>query len=348
MSSSSSAASLPYGPLVTDVLGLTLDADDRHRLMHPLVGGVILFARNYHDNEQLRALCAEIRGLRTPALPISVDHEGGRVQRFRQGFTSMPPMRKLGHLWDQDQVQAIRTAESAGIVIGAELTAHGVDFSFTPVLDLDYGSSGVIGDRALHHDPKAVGALGAALVRGLAVAGVAAVGKHFPGHGHVVADSHIAIPIDERGIEEIMHLDVAPYVPVIAAGLTAIMPAHVIYPQADAQPAGFSRYWLQHVLREQLGFSGIIFSDDLGMEGASTAGDMRARAVAALQAGCDSILLCNSPNDTDRLLDEMADWNAPCPQLAQMCARSSAQVALQSDLYRAALQDVERLMSSTA
>jgi len=296
---------IPLGAVVLDPTGTVLTDDDRRRLCHPAVGGVILFAHNFESGEQLRALTEEIAALREPRLFVCVDHEGGRVQRFREGFTPIPPMRALGRLWDRERAVAVETAHAVGYTIGAELDAHGVDFSFAPVLDLDYGSSSVIGDRALHFDPGAVAALGAALVQGLAAAGVAAVAKHFPGHGFAALDSHVSVPRDERRVQDIMRKDVAPYPPVIAAGLKGVMPAHVIYSQADAEPAGYSRYWLQTVLRGELGFDGLIFSDDLSMEGASTAGGVPERARAALSAGCDMVLLCQDPAGQDALLDAL-------------------------------------------
>ena len=235
---------LPLGTVVLDPAGPVLTEDDRRRLRHPAAGGVILFAHNYENPEQLQVLTDEISRLREPELPVCVDHEGGRVQRFALGFTAIPPMRQLGVLWDRDRDTARRAARAAGTVIAAELGAHGVDFSFTPVLDLDYGSSAVIGHRAFHYDPIAVGALAAQLIEGLAGGGMAAVGKHFPGHGFAAADSHVAVPSDPRPTKDIFRKDVAPYRAAIKAGLAAVMPAHVIYPQADAEPAGYSKYWL--------------------------------------------------------------------------------------------------------
>jgi beta-N-acetylhexosaminidase len=298
---------LPAGPVVVDVLGTVLTEEDCARIRHPAAGAVILFARNYESPEQLGALTADIERQREPALPVCVDHEGGRVQRFRAGFSAIPPMRSLGKLWDRDRDAAREAGTSIGYIIAAELGAHGVDFSFAPVLDLDYGGSSVIGDRALHFDPAAVGALGACLVRGLAQGGVAAVAKHFPGHGYAEADSHVAVPRDERAFKEILKKDIAPYPPVIEAGLAAVMPAHVIYPQVDANPAGYSRHWLKNVLRGQLGFKGVIFSDDLSMEGAAVAGGPPQRAHAAIEAGCDMVLLCNNPAGLDELLDSLKD-----------------------------------------
>ena len=293
--------------MVVDVLGPVLTDEDRERIRHPAAGAVILFARNYENPEQLAALTADVERQREPALPVCVDHEGGRVQRFKEGFTTIPPMRALGKQWDRDREKARELATSIGYIIAAELGAHGVDFSFAPVLDLDYGGSSVIGDRALHFDPTAVGALGACLVKGLAQGGVGAVAKHFPGHGYAEADSHVAVPRDERSFREIARKDIVPYKAVIEAGLAGVMPAHVIYPQVDSQPAGYSTHWLQEVLRKQLGFQGIVFSDDLSMEGAAVAGGAPERARAAMQAGCDMVLLCNNPAGLDVLLQSLAD-----------------------------------------
>ena len=301
-------ARLPLGPAVIDVVGTALTDDDRRRLRHPAAGGVILFARNYENPEQLTALTDEIERLREPALPICVDHEGGRVQRFREGFSAIPPMRELGRLWDRDREAARGAARAIAYIAGAELAAHGVDFSFAPVLDLDYGGSSVIGDRALHFDPTAVGTLGACVVQGFADAGMGAVGKHFPGHGYAEADSHVAVPRDERKMTEIQKKDLVPFRMAIEAGLAAVMPAHVIYGQVDAEPAGYSKHWLQEVLRGKLGFQGIIFSDDLSMEGASVAGGVPERARAALAAGCDMVLLCNDPAGQELLLDSLKDF----------------------------------------
>ena len=298
---------LPPGPVVVDVLGPVLTDEDKERIRHPAAGAVILFARNYENPEQLAALTADIERQREPALPVCVDHEGGRVQRFKEGFTAIPPMRTLGKHWDRDREKGRDLATSIGYIIASELGAHGVDFSFAPVLDLDYGGSSVIGDRALHFDPTAVGSLGACLVKGLAQGGVAAVAKHFPGHGYAEADSHVAVPRDDRTFKEIARKDIAPYKTVIEAGLAGVMPAHVIYPQVDPQPAGYSAHWLQDVLRKQLGFQGIVFSDDLSMEGAAVAGGPPERARAAIAAGCDMVLLCNNPAGLDALLQSLAD-----------------------------------------
>lgn len=297
----------PLGPAVIDVEGTLLGDADRERLRHPATGAVILFARNYENPEQLKNLCEDIERLREPAPMICVDHEGGRVQRFREGFSAIPPMRELGRLWDRDRPVARETARAAAYIIGAELAAHGVDFSFAPVLDLDYGASSVIGDRALHFDPTAVGALGACIVEGFAAAGMGAVGKHFPGHGYAEADSHVAVPTDARKFAEIAKKDLLPFRLAIEAGLAGVMPAHVIYTQVDTEPAGYSKYWLQEVLRGKLGFTGLVFSDDLSMEGASTAGGIPERARAALEAGCDMVLLCNDPAGQESLLESLKD-----------------------------------------
>lgn len=295
------AAQGPWGPVMVDVEGYRLTAAERERLQHPLVGGVILFARNYRSPEQLRALTDEIHACRTPSLLVTADQEGGRVQRFREGFTPIPAMRTLGELWDRDVLAACREATRVGEMIGRELRQAGVDLSFTPVLDIDYGHSSVIGNRAFHSDPRVVAMLARCLTHGLLLAGMANCAKHFPGHGFADADSHVAMPVDERNLKEILADDAAPYA-WLGQTITAVMPAHVIYPKVDAQPAGFSRRWLKTVLRRQLGFDGLIFSDDLTMEAASVAGDITARATAALKAGCDMVLVCNRPDLADHLL----------------------------------------------
>jgi beta-N-acetylhexosaminidase len=323
------------GPALTD--------EDRERLRHPAAGAVILFARNYQNPEQLKLLIEEIEKLREPALLVCVDHEGGRVQRFREGFTAIPPMRELGRLWDRDKEVAKEAARSAAYIIGAELGAHGVDFSFAPVLDLDYGSSAVIGDRALHFDPNAVGALAAAIVQGFAGAGMPAVGKHFPGHGFAAADSHVDVPKDERSLKEITTKDLVPYRVAIQAGLAAVMPAHVIYTQCDAEPAGYSRYWLQEVLRGKLGFDGLVFSDDLSMEGASTAGGIPERARAALAAGCDMVLLCNDPEGQNRLLESLGDVRLKNPERLERMRKKGGRDLRKSVAYREAQEALTML-----
>ncbi len=336
------------GPVMLDVTGLELAPGDLERLAHPQVGGVILFARNFASPRQLVELARAIRKVRTPELVIAVDHEGGRVQRFRHGFTPIPPMAVLGKLWDRDGARAIGAARDIGFVIGAELQAHGVDFSFAPVLDLDHGGSSVIGDRAFHRDPQVVASLAEALQSGLAAAGMASVGKHFPGHGYVRADSHLEVPVDERPLAAIEAADLVPFAR-LARGMGGIMPAHVIYPEVDAKPAGFSRVWLQEILRRKLGFDGLIFSDDLSMEGASTAGGPVARAKAALDAGCDMVLLCNDPRAQDSLLEGLERRPVAASlarRLERMRGRAITAAALQANAaYLAATESLARLES---
>ena len=300
------AAILPPGPVIVDVQGYELTEYEIARLQHPLVGGVILFARNFENREQLTALCQAIHAVRDEPLLIAVDHEGGRVQRFRSdGFTPLPSMRRLGEIWNDDSLAAMRLATETGYVLAAELRACGVDLSFTPVLDLDYGESEVIGDRAFHREPQIVAMLARALIQGLQLAGMAACGKHFPGHGYVQADSHHDIPVDERSFEDIMREDAAPYGWLGDMVLPSVMPAHVIYSQVDSQPAGFSDYWINTVLRGHLNYDGVVFSDDLTMAGAAVAGDILDRAKAALGAGCDMVLVCNHPEMADELLQRL-------------------------------------------
>lgn len=300
--------SLQLGPVVIDVEGLSLTARDRERLLHPLVGGVILFGRNFESKKQVAQLCGEIRAARTPRLLICVDHEGGRVQRFRKGFTEIPPMRDLGAMWEFDVLGACKRATELGQIIGQELIDVGVDLSFTPVLDLDYGASSVIGDRAFHTDARVVAMLARSLTHGLLLSGMANCGKHFPGHGYAHADSHFALPVDERKLKTILEIDAAPY-GWMGDTLTAVMPAHVVYPDIDRKPAGFSKIWLSDILRKQLGFQGLIFSDDLCMEAAAVAGSIQQRAKAALSAGCDLVLVCNRPDLADELLGKL-QWKA--------------------------------------
>lgn len=311
-----------------DVSGPVLTEGDRQRLMHPLTGGVILFTRNFQSSQQLSNLTAQIHALRTPPLLIAVDHEGGRVQRFREGFTAIPAMRELGTAWEKDASKARQIAQDTGYVLASELRAHGVDLTFAPVLDVDFKRSSVIGDRAFHADPEIIANAAQALVRGLHLGGMSSVGKHFPGHGHVRADSHHEVPIDDRPYSAIEHSDLVPFRRLIEAGLGAVMPAHVIYPQIDAEPAGFSDKWLKQILRKQLKFDGVIFSDDLSMEGAKTgkgAGGVVDRAQAALHAGCDMVLVCNDAGAADELLAGL-DYTMPAvgqARLATMRGRGS-------------------------
>lgn len=318
---------MPLGPVMLDIAGTQLTGDDKRRLLHPLTGGVILFSRNYTDQRQLIELTQQIHALRNPRLLIAVDHEGGRVQRFREGFTRLPAMRELGKIWDKQPARARHLALQAGYVLAAELNACGVDFSFTPVLDIDHGSSGVIGDRAFHSDPQAVADLADQLMLGLKKGGMPAIGKHFPGHGYIRADSHLQKSIDPRRYADIEMCDLIPFRQMIDCGLTGVMPAHVIYPEMDARPAGFSNFWLQKILRTELQFEGCIFSDDLSMRGAGEfLESMLARAQAGLQAGCDMILVCNNPAGADEILNGL-QWEMPATslsRLARMHARNHA------------------------
>ncbi|HQY78040.1 MAG TPA: beta-N-acetylhexosaminidase [Rhodoferax sp.] len=297
-----------HAPLIIDIAGLTLTKTDRQRLKHPLVGGLILFARNWQDRAQLTALCADIKKVRRDLL-ICVDHEGGRVQRFRtDGFTHLPPMRALGEQWMTQPMEATHAATACGYVLGAELRACGVDMSFTPVLDLDYGESSVIGDRAFARDPRVVSLLAKSLMQGLLQSGMANCGKHFPGHGFVKADSHTDIPVDKRSLKAILADDAAPY-RWLNNVTSSVMPAHVIYPKVDARPAGFSSKWLNDILRGQMGFGGAIFSDDLSMAGARRIDGREVSyteaAVTALNAGCDLVLLCNQSVGDGKPVDEL-------------------------------------------
>jgi beta-N-acetylhexosaminidase len=332
-----------YGPLMIDIAGYELSALDRERLCHPLVGGIILFTRNYRSRDQLQSLCEEIHSLRQPPLLIAVDHEGGRVQRFREGFARLPAMRQLGDWWDKAPRAAAESARSIGFLLAAELRALGVDFSFAPVLDLDWGRSGVIGNRSFHGNPEAVAMLASALIDGMHAAGMACCGKHFPGHGWAEADSHVAIPADQRSLAELAP-DLLPY---RKTRLDAVMPAHVIYPQVDTRPAGFSPVWIS-MLRQELGFDGVVFSDDLSMEGASVAGGIVERADAAWTAGCDMLLVCNAPDAVGELLDR---WQPQPDPIAAMRisrlvpARGAtpwSELAMNSD-YLAALSVARRL-----
>jgi beta-N-acetylhexosaminidase len=329
-----------HAPLVIDIAGKRLSAIDRERLCHPLVGGLILFGRNWESRAQLTSLCKSIKRIR-PDLLICVDQEGGRVQRFKtDGFTPLPPMRALGEMWlatpragrKAGPLDAVRSASACGYVIGAELRACGVDLSFTPVLDLDHGASGVIGDRALARDPRVVSLLAQGLIHGLLQSGMASCGKHFPGHGFVKADSHLAVPVDRRALKTILADDAAPY-RWLGASLDSVMPAHVIYPKVDTRAAGFSRVWLQEVLRGRLGFEGAVFSDDLSMAGARV---LQGRslsytdaALAALAAGCDMVLLCNqslAQPDASSPIDELIAGlaHAQATRAWQRNARSEA------------------------
>lgn len=332
---------LPPGPLMIDIAGTALTELDRQRLCHPLVGGIILFSRNYANREQLSALTAEIHALRQPPLLIAVDHEGGRVQRFRDGFTRLPPMRTLGQQYDRDPQAALAAARAVGLVLAAELRACGVDYSFTPVLDLDYGPSRVIGDRAFHRDPAVVVALARALGEGLKQGGMATCGKHFPGHGYVIPDSHVELPVDDRQLAA-MQEDLEPY---RRLPLDAVMAAHVIYECVDCNTAVFSGKWIDY-LRHDIGFDGVVFTDDLSMAGAGIVGDMLARVQTAWAAGCDMLLVCNAPESVALVLD---NWQpTPDAQRGQRVLTLLPQQpapALDSAVYCAALDSVSSLVA---
>jgi beta-N-acetylhexosaminidase len=289
---------------MVDVLGLTLSEEEKEILSHPLVGGVILFSRNYESPEQIAALTVSIHALREPHLLIAVDHEGGRVQRFRSGFTRLPPVGELGKHYHQHPTQTLQRAEQTGWLMAAELRAVGVDFSFAPVLDLDYGVSEVIGNRSFHRDPYVVKDIASAYIDGMKRAWMPAVGKHFPGHGAVEVDSHKGLPVDYRHFEDMLQADMLPFRELCQQQLVGVMPAHIVYEQCDDKPAGFSRFWLQEILRGRFGFQGAILSDDLSMQGAvAAAGDVCSRAEAALDAGCDMVLVCNEPDSVVKAID---------------------------------------------
>ena len=341
---------MQHAPLIIDIAGTELTDDDRRRLAHPLVGGMILFGRNWQSRAQLTALCASVKRLR-PDLLICVDHEGGRVQRFRtDGFTHLPPMRALGELWMHDAMRAQDAATACGYVLAAELRACGVDFSFTPVLDLDWGPSGVIGDRAFHADARVVAMLAKSVAHGLLRAGMGNCGKHFPGHGFVAADSHTDLPRDRRSLKAILADDAAPY-GWLSATLDAVMAAHVVYPKVDARPAGYSARWLQAVLRQRLGFAGAIFTDDLSMEAAR---HIEGRTVtpteavlAALHAGCDLALLCNQSLGAGSVLDDAIDGLAEAQIKGAWAPSGASDARRRALLPRQAAADWSTLMRST-
>lgn len=294
---------MTLGPLMVDLVGLTLTEVEKEVLQHPLVGGVILFTRNYESPEQVAALTASIRALREPNLLIAVDHEGGRVQRFREGFTRLPPIGALGQHFHQEPDLTLQRAEKTGWLMAAEVRSVGIDFSFAPVLDLDYGVSEIIGDRSFHRDAQSVSIMAKAYIAGMKRAGMAAIGKHFPGHGAVEVDSHLGLPIDTRDFEAMIHDDILPFAQLGKHDLAGIMPAHIVYEKMDSLPAGFSPFWIQTILRQQLGFNGAVLSDDLSMEGAAIIGGSLERAEAAMEAGCDMVLVCNKPDSVVEVID---------------------------------------------
>lgn len=335
------------GSVMIDVEGIELTEQDKEVLQHPLVGGLILFARNYQRVEQLSALSKSIRALRPVDFLIAVDQEGGRVQRFREEFCILPALKTLGDLYNQDSELAELYTFRHGWLMAAEVQSVGVDFSFAPVLDIDCGISEVIGDRSFSDNPAIVSTLGAQYIAGMRAAGMAATGKHFPGHGAIKEDSHIACPVDDRSLDELLKHDIKPFSALMKKGLDAVMPSHVIYPQVDERPAGFSSVWIQHVLRKCLGFDGVVFSDDLGMEGASFAGAYADRAEAALAAGCDMVLACNNRSGVEHILDNLtvSEHTASQNRLKRMQAKSLYQreLMLQNAHWQEAVKTLETL-----
>ena len=333
------------GPLMIDIAGHTLTDLDRERLCHPLVGGIILFSRNYADRQQLIALTREIHALRQPKLLIAVDHEGGRVQRFREDFTRLPSMRTLGQLYDRDPEAGLAATRDVGLVLAAELRACGVDYSFTPVLDLDYGPSRVIGDRAFHRDPQAIIALAGALGEGLKQGGMGTCGKHYPGHGYVIPDSHVELPVDDRQLAA-MQDDILPY---RQLPLDAVMAAHVIYECYDCNTAVFSSKWIDY-LRNDIKFDGVVFTDDLSMAGAGVVGDMLARVQTAYAAGCDMLLVCNSPESVALVLENWHPEIDPVRQqrVERLAANAGQPIEFSPERLQAAQQVASDLFAAQA
>jgi len=338
---------MSLGPLMIDVEGTTLSATDREVLAHPLVGSVILFTRNYTDPAQLQALVAAIQSIRSPALLVAVDHEGGRVQRFRTGFSELPPLRRIGHAFDADPQQGLAMARALGWLMAAELAACGLDFSFAPCVDLDYGLSEIIGDRAFHAQAPAVAQLAIAYAHGMRDADMAATAKHYPGHGAVVADSHVALPVDRRELVD-MEQDLLPYRRLIANGLPAVMVAHVLYPAVDSVPASFSRRWIEGLLRTELRFGGLVFADDLTMAGAAAVGDLVQRAQRALAAGCDVLPVCNDRPGVERLLERLKLEIDPASQLRLVRMRGRRQYSFETLGASAAWQSAREWLIRSA
>ena len=342
---------IPRGPVMADIAAFRLTEEEKQRLLDPAVGGVILFRRNFQNIVQLKELTAEIKALRTPGLIIAVDHEGGRVQRFIEGFTRLPAMNVLGQIWDSESASAAETAaRQIGWVLATELSACGIDLSFTPVLDLDWGNCPVIGNRSFHHDANIVTQLALALQKGLNKGGMKSCGKHFPGHGFVEGDSHHVLPCDERSREALEAADLIPFRGMSREGMAAVMPAHVVYPQVDTKPAGFSEIWLKQILRRDIGFKGVIFSDDLTMEGACGAGGIKERARLSFEAGCDIILVCNRPDLVDELRDgftipDNPDLAGRWQYMENSLGHEAAQAVMQTADFQAAQALTSRLTS---
>jgi beta-N-acetylhexosaminidase len=317
-----------------DIEGLSLSPADRDLLREPAVGGLILFARNFESPDQVADLVAEVRALRRPPLLVAVDHEGGRVQRFRDGFTRIPPMRSIGHEYDRDNQSGLQAAREAGWIIASELRAVGIDLCFAPCVDLDWGVSEVIGDRAFHRRPAVVADLANAFARGLRGAGMAAVAKHFPGHGAVIADSHLKLPVDRREYGLLLD-DMQPYERLVSNGsIAGVMLAHIVYEQMDALPAGFSSYWIERELRSRIGFGGAVFSDDLSMKATETYGSMAERARLSLDAGCDMVLVCNDRDAAHAAVDALNDYSNPLSLVRLARGQPMRETLLASDEWR--------------
>ena len=314
---------------MTDIAGTRLTDEEREMLLHPDIGGVILFARNYRSPDQITALTEEIHALREPRLLIAVDQEGGRVQRFHEGFTPLPAVRRLGELYDRDRKRALAYARETGWLMASELLAVGVDISFAPVLDLGRGVSEVIGDRAFHHDPQIISELAHAWMGGMSEAGMSATGKHFPGHGSVKPDSHLELPRDHRPAADIMADDVLPFERMVHYEMPAVMMSHIVYSQCDSRPASFSSYWISRILREEVGFQGAVFSDDLSMKATEVIGDYTERARLALAAGCDMVLICNNPEGRNSVLGQLSDMSSPVSHLRLVRMHGKCQADLQ-------------------
>jgi len=338
---------MSLGPVMLDLVGTSITAEEREMLLHPQTGGVILFTRNYESPEQITQLISDIHALRTPHLIVAVDHEGGRVQRFREGFTHIPAAAVYGEAYAKDKKQAKLLAHECGWLMAAECRAVGIDISFAPVLDIGIGMSGVIGDRAYHANPEIIAELAHEFMNGMQQAGMVATGKHFPGHGSVKEDSHTAHPIDHRSLNDIMLEDIVPFERMIHYGLAALMPAHVVYPAIDDKPAGYSEVWLQKILRQKLNFQGVIFSDDLSMQAAGVVGDFVERAKQALGAGCDMILVCNHLQAAQQVLESLETYTNPASQmrLVRMHGRGEVnrQELMASNKWKAVVNKIKKL-----
>ena len=335
---------MPLGPVMLDVEGQELSPEDKELLAHPAVGGLILFSRNFDSVEQVTQLVKSIRAARNGELIIAVDHEGGRVQRFREGFTVLPTAASIGALYAEQPETALAKAKALGQLLALELRSVDIDLAFAPVLDLDYGCSSVIGDRAWHSEPQSLIELTKATMLGMRDVGMASTGKHFPGHGAVVADSHLELPVDERSWEQLQR-DVEPFKALINAGMESIMPAHVLYPAIDpAQPAGFSERWTNQILRGELGFDGVVFSDDLSMAGAAASGNHAERAALAMQAGCDVALVCNDRAGTVQIIDYFGANAAPADRLARLRGGNNGHQGLASAQQSAAWKQARRTL----